>query len=258
MEKADTLLIAMIQAGSIHDDLSGTLCRYDDLLEKAAGSDAAVLPECFNTGFPSVRPSAAENMSGPTVLWMRKRSAELSLSVAGSIMIEENGKIFNRMIWAFPDGGISFYDKGHPFSFSGESAFVEPGESRIIITVKGWKIYPFICYDLRFPEWSRNSLCGDTPSYDCLVYAASWPASRSLAWRTLLAARAIENQAFAVGVNRTGKDGGIDYAGGSLAFSPDGRIISEAGCGEEAAIVRLYRPVLDELRIKFPVLKDIR
>lgn len=183
-------------------------------------TDLLVLPEMFTTGFSMHAPALAETMDGPTVSWLQKMAAQSQAAITGSLIVQENGRYFNRLVWAEPDGTVRHYDKRHLFRMAQENAIYSAGETRLTLTWKGWNICPLICYDLRFPVWSRQH--PENP-YDLLLYVANWPEKRIQAWRTLLAARAIENQAYTIGVNRTGKDpNGISYNGNSGVCLPRG------------------------------------
>ena len=196
-------------------------------------TEIVILPEMFSTGF-SMKPAAlAETMEGETVQWMKKIASEKKIILTGSIIVEENENYFNRLIWMLPNGKYGYYDKRHRFAFAGEDQYYTAGNKRLIASVKGWKINLQVCYDLRFPVWARqtspsNSLSkgeGEiaTPEYDVLIYVANWPERRNTAWKTLLQARAIENQSYVVGVNRVGKDGNdIYHSGDSMIIDPLG------------------------------------
>ena len=170
--------------------------------------DLIILPEMFTTGFTMHPQALAEPMMGPSMEWMAKHALERSCVVTGSLIIEAEGHYYNRLIWMPPDGRFQYYDKNHLFSYAGENEHYTRGQNKLIVKLKGWKIMPLICYDLRFPVWSRNRhIPGDGFSYDCLLYVANWPSARSHAWRILLMSRAIENLCYVVGVNRIGIDG---------------------------------------------------
>ena len=183
-------------------------------------TDLLVLPEMFTTGFSMNAPALAESMEGTTVSWLSEMANRTQAAITGSLIIKEKDQYFNRLIWAEPNGTIQFYDKRHLFRMAQENAIYSAGKTRLTVTWKGWNICPLICYDLRFPVWSRQ--VPEKP-YDLLLYVANWPEKRALAWRTLLAARAIENLSYCIGVNRTGKDqNGVSYNGNSGVCMPQG------------------------------------
>ncbi len=188
--------------------------------------DLIILPEMFTSGFTMQPDSVCESMNGTTVQWMQKMANKKSSAILGSIVIKENNKYYNRLIFVNPSGELEFYDKKHTFTLAGEDKAYETGSKKVIITYEGWKICPLICYDLRFPVWARN-----TEDYDLLIYVANWPITRVTAWSTLLKARAIENMSYVVGINRVGVDANnyqysgnsciVDYLGDKLASLPD-------------------------------------
>jgi predicted amidohydrolase len=197
-------------------------------------------------------------MDGESIKWMRTLAHSLDLVLCGSLKMKENGNFYNRFIWMQPDATLKYYDKRHLFSFAGEDQQFTKGSEKVIIEYKGWKILPLICYDLRFPVWSKNRLINGKAEYDLLIYTANWPEARSVAWKSLLLARAIENQVFVAGVNRVGEDGKmIQYAGDSAIINPYGAYLSEAQNGQEDIISsELDFSLLTDFRKKFPVLKD--
>ncbi|WP_276502367.1 amidohydrolase [Terrimonas pollutisoli] len=229
-------------------------------------TEIVILPEMFSTGF-SMKPAAlAETMDGETLQWMKKVAAEKKIILTGSIIIEENENYFNRLIWMLPNGKYGYYDKRHRFAFAGEDQHYTAGNKRLIASVKGWKINLQVCYDLRFPVWARqtspsHSLSGEgeitTPEYDVLIYVANWPERRNTAWKTLLQARAIENQCYVVGVNRVGKDGNdIYHSGDSMIVDPLGEILYHKKDEEDTFTTSLNKEHLQNIREKFPFWKD--
>ena len=211
-------------------------------------TDLIVLPEMFSTGFSMESALLAEEMDGPTVGWMRATAQMLDCVLMGSLIIREAGNYFNRMLWVRPDGSLESYDKRHLFRMAGEHQHFSAGRERLSIEIKGWRVCPLICYDLRFPVWSRNRA-----DYDVLIYIASWPASRQNVWSTLLRARAIENGAYVAGVNRVGSDGlGITYTGGSVAVDYLGQALCREQDGEYIETVVLERAALERIRASFP------
>jgi len=202
---------------------------FDSIMEP---TDIIVLPEMFSTGFTMNAPPNAEEMNGETLMWMKSQAKKKNCVITGSLIIHEGGKYFNRLIWMMPDGTSDWYDKRHLFRLSGEEKIYSHGNEKLISTVKGWKICPLICYDLRFPVWSRRT---DKENYDVIVYIANWPDRRISAWKQLLPARAIENQAYVVGVNRIGNDGnGIYHSGESIALNYKGEKISRTKPSEKS------------------------
>lgn len=223
-------------------------------------TEIVILPEMFSTGFSMKAAELAETMEGPAVDWMKRVSANNRVIVTGSLIIKENGKYFNRLIWMMPNGEYGYYDKRHLFAYSGEDKDFSSGNKRLITSVKGWKLNILVCYDLRFPVWARQSSAKNENrdyEYDVLVYVANWPERRSHAWKTLLCARAIENQCYVIGVNRVGKDGNdINYSGNSLVIDPLGEVLYHMADDEDIFTITLQRERLDEVRTKFPFLKD--
>jgi omega-amidase len=219
-------------------------------------TEIVVLPEMFSTGF-SMRPQVlAEPMSGPSVAWMKKTAAQKKIILTGSLIIEENGHYYNRLLWVLPDGNLGYYDKRHRFAYAGEDQHYTAGKKRLIAQVKGWKINLLVCYDLRFPVWARQQV-HNAPEYDVLLYVANWPERRSHAWKTLLNARAIENQCYTIGVNRVGEDGnGIYHSGDSMVIDPLGNTLYHGKDKEDIFTITLEKEMLEETRQKFPFWKD--
>lgn len=220
-------------------------------------TEVVILPEMFSTGF-SMHPQAlAEKMDGHTVAWMKALAARKKIILTGSVIIEENGLYFNRLIWMLPDGSYGYYDKRHLFAYAAENEQYTAGHKRLIASVKGWKINLQVCYDLRFPVWVRQKTEAGFPEYDLIIYVANWPESRSHAWKTLLQARAIENQCYVAGVNRVGNDGnGIYYSGDSMIVDPLGEILYEQAHKEDVQTIILQKEKLEAVRKQFPFWKD--
>lgn len=216
-------------------------------------TDVIVLPEMFTTGFTMNTKAVAETMDGSAAKWLQEQALATNSSIVGSIIVNENDNYFNRLIWMRPDGTYDHYDKRHLFRMGNEHLTYTAGETKLIVEDHGWQFRPLTCYDLRFPVWSRNQ--GD---YDVLIYIANWPESRREAWKTLLAARAIENQAYVIGVNRIGTDGmGLNYSGDSMVIDPKGEIISQTEPYQESVeTIELCLNELDGFREKFPVAQD--
>jgi len=226
------LTISLIQTDLLWEDPERNLDHLSSVMDQMdTPVDLIILPEMFNTGF-SIHPERfAEKMDGRTVAFLRSQAKKKNCILCGSLMVEENGKFYNRLCWATPDGSVIHYDKRHLFRLSDESKVFTAGNTKKVLMLKGWKILPLICYDLRFPVWSKNTWSsGKGYDYDLLLYVANWPESRSHVWKTLLMARAIENQIYVAGVNRIGTDGeGTTYSGESMFIDPKGRILKEAG-----------------------------
>ena len=225
-------------------------------------TDLVVLPEMFSTGFSMNAKKLAEEMEGPSMQWMFETAQGLKAAICGSLMIKENGKFFNRFIWMEPDGHYDHYDKRHLFRMGKEDKTYTGSKEGLVIEYKGWGFCPMVCYDLRFPVWSRNRVEGKGAKmkydYDVLLYVANWPALRSYAWEHLLIARAIENQSYVAGVNRIGKDGNdVNHTGNSMLLNPLGECISNIKPGKSSVeTVILNWKALQDIRKKFPVMLD--
>ena len=223
-------------------------------------TEIVVLPEMFSTGFSMNTNELAESMSGETVTWMRRIASEKKIVLTGSLIIKEENKFYNRLIWMLPNGECGVYDKRHLFGFGKEDEHYHPGNKRLIAQVKGWKINLQVCYDLRFPVWARQApsrvMAGDA-EFDLLIYVANWPERRSHAWKTLLTARAIENQCYVAGVNRVGKDGkDIYYSGDSMVLDPLGEVLYHKSDEEDIFTITLNKEHLNKVREQLPFLKD--
>lgn len=245
----------MVQAHIIWEDRDENLGYYGELIRRVSGkTDIVVLPETFTTGFSMEVEKLADTMDGPTVETVKGWAKKYKLAVAGSFFVKERGCFYNRAFFVMPSGEAAFYDKRHLFRMSGEDQLFTPGEKQVIVRYKDWKICLQICYDLRFPVWSRNV----DNAYDLLLYMANWPETRKKAWKSLLQARAIENQAYVCGVNRVGIDGkGFVFRGDSMIYSPKGDKLADAGKREEVTrTCVLDRKELDDFRSKFPAWKD--
>jgi omega-amidase len=273
-----TLTITTIQSNLFWEDKAANLQMFEQKIKSITEkTEIVVLPEMFSTGFSMQPELFAETMparsgsdrSGETVEWMKRVSSENGIVLTGSIMMEEEGKYYNRLIWMLPNGQYGYYDKRHLFAYGEEDKYYSSGNKRLIASVKGWKINLQICYDLRFPVWSRNRIfdSAQTPvqntstllsaEYDVLIYVANWPERRSHAWKTLLCARAIENQCYVVGVNRVGDDGkNIHYSGNSLVIDPMGQVLYHMADEEDINTITITKEKLEEVRTKFPFLND--
>lgn len=261
-----TLTITTIQSNLSWEDKAANLRMFEqkiaDIPEK---TEIVVLPEMFSTGF-SMNPKAlAEKISarpgsdgdGETVEWMKRISQENKIILTGSVIIEEEGNYYNRMIWMLPNGQYGYYDKRHLFAYAEEDKHYTAGNKRLIASVKGWKINLQVCYDLRFPVWARQQASEDGAEFDVLIYVANWPERRSHAWKTLLCARAIENQCYVIGVNRVGTDANdINYSGNSLVIDPLGQVLYHMADDEDVNTITLQKEMLEEVRTKFPFWKD--
>jgi predicted amidohydrolase len=256
------LKISIIQSDLHWEDAAANLQLFSEkIAEIAQETDLILLPEMFNTGF-SMRPElVAEEMNGPTFNWMKSTASKMNCVIAGSLAVKEGDKYFNRLIWMRPDGSCKKYDKHHLFRYGHEQEHYSPGKAKLIVELKGWKICPLICYDLRFPVWSRNRWKAENDElradYDLLIYVANWPEVRSHPWKTLLLARAIENQCFVAGLNRTGTDGNNhQYAGDSAVIDFRGQIISKTGGEPSVETVSLSYSSLFAFRKSFPAGMD--
>ncbi len=221
-------------------------------------TDIIILPEMFTTGFSMNAMAHAEEMDGRAMSWMQKMAANKDAVIVGSMMMKESGLYYNRLIWMHPNGQYEVYDKRHLFRMANEQDHYTAGTSRVIIQLKGWNICPLICYDLRFPVWSRNRLLDSEYDYDVLIYVANWPERRAHAWRSLLVARAIENQSYVIGVNRIGKDGNdVMYSGDSAVIDFTGERLSRTErYGDRCETVTISKEDLQNFRTSFPAALD--
>lgn len=245
------LKITIIQPDIIWENVQANLEKYSALFAEIEKTDVIILPEMFTTGFSINPENLKESMDGNSVQWMKNMAKEKDASVVGSMIIEEDGKIYNRVVWVFPDGKTEFYNKRHLFTMGQEHLNYSPGNQKTVIEFRGWKFCPLVCYDLRFPVWSRN-----TDNYDVLIYMANWPSPRRHHWNSLLIARAVENQSYCIGVNRTGTDGaGLKYSGDSCMISPKGfpEFLRE---NENFQTFEISYTELHEYRKNFPFLAD--
>ena len=256
------LTVSLIQSNLHWEDKSANLQMFEEkILSLKEKTELVILPEMFNTGFSMNPVQLAEQMEGKTVQWMKRIAKQKNIILTGSLIIEENGNYFNRLVWMLPNGQYGIYDKRHRFAFAGEDNQFAAGEKRLIASVKGWRINLMVCYDLRFPVWARQqpdvSANESSLEYDLLIYVANWPERRIHAWNTLLQARAIENQCYAIGVNRVGNDGhNIYYNGNSMIIDPLGQIIYQKSEDEDVYTYTFEKQKLEEVRAKFPFWKD--
>ncbi|TYP99686.1 putative amidohydrolase [Tenacibaculum adriaticum] len=254
MKTSEKLNIAIIQSDLIWENPEANRLQFERKVNQVDNAtDLIILPEMFSTGFSMNASVLAETMSGETVQWMQKMASEKQLAIVGSIIISENDKFYNRLLFVYPSGKIEYYDKRHTFTLAKENEVFSEGKNKLIIEYKGWKICPLICYDLRFPVWSRN-----VENYDLLIYIASWPKVRISAWDALLKARAIENMCYTIGVNRTGKDGNnYEYVGHSIALDCLGNPLSkETNNDDEIILVQLDKTQQHKTREKLGFLND--
>lgn len=236
--------INIVQTALIWENPAANRENLASIFQNSDEADLIILPEMFSTGFSMSRQNLAEPMDGETVNWLKEMSKQHNAAITGSIIIAENGSYFNRLLFVLPSGELFCYDKRHLFSLAGEDKVFKKGNKKLIVDYIGWKIAPFICYDLRFPVFSRN-----TELYDLAIYVANWPETRINAWDTLLKARAIENMAFVAGVNRIGSDGSkLNYTGHSQLIDPLGACILDAGNLEGVYLGTLDKQILIEAR----------
>ncbi|HEY1025368.1 MAG TPA: nitrilase family protein [Sphingobacteriaceae bacterium] len=249
-----TLKITTFQAylfwENVEKNLKNLGLRLSSIREK---TDLIILPEMFSTGFSMEAEKLAEEMGGMTMKWMQDQAARFGCVVTGSLIIREHGKYYNRLIWMRPDGSYEYYDKRHLFGLGKEDETFTAGEKKLIVELNGWKICPAICYDLRFPVWLRNV----GGAYDMLLVIASWPERRSLHWRTLIPARAVENQSYVVAVNRVGHDGNeVYHSGDSMCIDPNGNVVYYKPNDEDLYTFSISREEVTKARRLLPFLKD--
>lgn len=258
----ESLRLSLIQTNLIWEDKRTNLKNFEEKISSIQEpTNIIVLPEMFSTGFSMQPEKLAESMEGETVEWMKELASKKNVILTGSVIIQEDEQFYNRLLWVLPNGQVGQYNKRHCFSLAGEDQHYTHGSKRAIANVGGWRINLQICYDLRFPIWARQQLQYDDegmyPEYDVLLYVANWPASRSHAWKTLLTARAIENQSYVIGVNRIGADGnGTDHAGDSMAIDPLGEVLYRADNKDDVYTVCLQKESLDKVRERFPFWSD--
>jgi len=248
------LTVTLIQTELDWEDVAANLRRFDRLIDSLrVATDLIVLPEMFTTGFSMNAAALAENMNGRAVGWLRETARRTAAAVVGSIIVVDAGRFYNRLCWASPDGELATYDKKHLFRYAGEDRVFAAGDAPILVTLKGWRIRPFVCYDLRFPVWTRNT----NRTYDLALFVANWPQRRAEHWKVLLQARAIENQSYVIGVNRIGTDGnGLYHSGDSSVIDPAGNILFRSAHAPCIFTLSLERDRLDDYRQRFPAWKD--
>lgn len=253
VQKLEKLKCLLVQSQLFWADAGANRHQLETIARaEGTGCDLVVFPETFTSGFLGDAGAAPETMQGATVKWMTNLAAELGSVLCGSVAIAtERGRV-NRFLWAQPDGTLLHYDKRHLFSYGGEDKRYVAGLERKVFEYRGWRICPQVCYDLRFPVWCRNR--GD---YDLLIFVANWPEPRTPAWTALLRARAIENQCYVIGVNRSGKDPrGLEYAGGSAVYDPLGETVLELGGGECSASASIGMEQVNSIRRQLPFQQD--
>jgi len=248
------LKVTIIQCELLWEDIEGNLSAFDRRIDSIEDdTDLIVLPEMFSTGFSMNVSTIAESMDDRTVRWLRDKASAKNVDISGSIAIEENGKYYNRFLWVKSGGEMYMYDKRHLFRMLGEEKVYSAGTKLLTVELNGWKLRPFVCYDLRFPVWTRNV----SNSYDAAIFVANWPEPRSHHWKLLLQARAVENQCYVIGVNRIGKDGNNQsFSGDSAVIDPLGSARFQEKYKSFIYTARLARQVLDQARESFPVWKD--
>ena len=244
--------IAIIQTSIYWEHTEKNLSKYDLLIEQVEEKTRIILfPEMFNTGFSMSISKISETMQGKTVSWLKTTAVKKNAAIVASLAIKEGNKVFNRLIWAHPNGELDYYDKRHTFTLAGESKFYSKGKTNKVINFMGWKFLPQICYDLRFPVWSRNTL-----NYDVLLYIANWPKPRISHWNKLLAARAIENMSYCIGVNIVGKDIENEYSGDSCVIDPSGELCTSKTDKEIIIYCELKKDNVNDCREKLNFLDD--
>ena len=243
--------IAIVQNDPVKGDASRNLAEADSLIGAGCGADIYILPEMFATGQYIDPTPVVQTMDGEIVTWLKRKARELNAAVCGTLPVAENGHVYNRLCFAMPDGEMSCYDKHHLFSYTVESEHFTPGRERVVVRFRGLRILLLICYDLRFPIFSRNR-----DDYDAVIYPANWPDKRILAWDTLLRARAIENQCFSIAVNRFGSDEFGFYPGHSAIIGPYGDTLVSTDERPQMVCAELDMELLTRFRTKFPVLQD--
>lgn len=255
------LRVSLIQGETRWHDPVGNRDYYSGLIEPLHNTtDLVILPETFTSGFSNDAITDAETMDGPTVEWLRGQADSIDAAICGSVQIRTEQGVFNRMLFVKPDGEVQTYDKRHLFRYAREHERYAAGRERLTVEWKGWRICPLVCYDLRFPVYSRNRFNVEREGlldYDLLIYVANWPSARSYPWKTLLRARAIENLCFVAGVNRVGTDGnGLHYSGDSAIIDFLGHPLTEAADEEVVSTMLLQAAPLLEYRAKFPAMLD--
>ncbi|MCH7412919.1 amidohydrolase [Belliella sp. R4-6] len=258
MKNKPNLKIALIQTDLYWHDKTANFSMLEEKIWEIDGEvDLIILPEMFSTGFTMEVKEYGEPMNFTACKWLKQMAAQTGAVVTGSVIIKEGDDYYNRMLWACPDGELMHYDKRHLFRMANEDEHFSMGQERRIFQIKGWNILPQICYDLRFPVWSRNTSKDGKMDYDISIYIASWPKPRISAWDILLQARAVENLVYSIGVNRIGEDGnGVLYSGNSAVYNFKGDQLMFSKDQEQTLIVELNFEALNSFRQKFPAWKD--
>lgn len=257
MEHSNVLKLSLVQSNLHWENIDANLSMFEEKISSITHTDLIVLPEMFTTGFTNNSSGMAEEMDSKTCTWLKKMAEKKSAAICGSIIIKENNQYYNRFLWVEPGGLTQYYDKKHLFAMAKEDEHYTAGSNKKIIEYKGWKINLQVCYDLRFPVWSRR-VGNDKEDYDLMIYVASWPAARIQAWSTLLRARAIENLSYCVGVNRVGvDDNGFEYPGASVLVDPLGTDLAGSHPGKEEIIsCEIDHTNLMTIRKKLPFDRD--
>ena len=255
------LRISLVQGATRWHDPVGNREYYGNLIKPLAGNtDLVILPETFTSGFSNDAIDKAEGMDGPTVAWIREQAESLGAAVTGSVQLQTADGVFNRLLWATPDGGLQYYDKRHLFRYAGEHKRYAAGSERLTVEWKGWRINPLVCYDLRFPVYSRNRYDVERAGqldFDLQLFVANWPSARAYAWKTLLRARAIENLCYVAAVNRVGTDGNkLDYSGDSAVIDFMGQPLVETSIDEGVVSTVISASALAAHRERFPAMLD--
>lgn len=245
-----TILQVYLFWENIDKNLQNISLKLSAIREK---TDIIILPEMFTTGFTMNAATLAEEMGGKTMKWMQEKANRYDAVIVGTLIIKESGNYYNRLIWMNPDGTFQQYDKKHLFGMAKEDDVYTAGNKRLIVDLKGWKIMPVICYDLRFPVWLRNH----SEMYDLILVLANWPEKRAKHWNTLIPARAIENQSYIIALNRVGHDGNeIYYCGDTTCLTPDGKVVYYKRDEEDLYTFTIYKDEVEKTRNEMPFLKD--
>ena len=252
-----SLSITLIQSQLHWEDKQANLAMFEEKINTIKEhTEIVILPEMFSTGFSMKTEELSETMDGPTVEWMKRTAIAKRIILTGSVIIHEKENYFNRLVWMLPNGTFGYYDKRHLFAYGEEDRHYNPGNKRLIASIKGWKINLQVCYDLRFPVWARQQ-AQEQPEYDLLIYVANWPERRNHAWKTLLQARAIENQCYVAGLNRVGNDGNnIYHSGDSTVINALGEQLYYKAHEEDIFTITLQKETLEDIRTRFPFWKD--
>lgn len=249
-----TLKITLLQEALHWENPTANVALFTEKIAALEATDLIILPEMFSTGFSMNTATLAEAADkSPTLQWMKEQAQQSGAAITGSLIIKEQEQYYNRLYFVTPEGGVNHYDKKHLFNMAKEQEHYSAGNEHLVIAYRGWRIAPFICYDLRFPVWSRNI----APHYDLAIYVANWPAKRAYHWKSLLLARAIENQAYVAAVNIVGTDGkGFAYAGDSSIIDPAGTLLAYRAQDPAVLTATLTKEHLAAMRKSYPFLQD--